>query len=40
MWGCRPKTLVAVPDYIDGYVMQSTDYRWSLNFKTIRMKAH
>jgi peptide/nickel transport system substrate-binding protein len=40
VWGCRPKTLVAVPDYIDGYVMQATDYRWSMNFKTIRLKAH
>jgi len=40
VWGCRPKTLVAVPDYIDGYVMQATDYRWSMNFKTIRIKAH
>jgi peptide/nickel transport system substrate-binding protein len=40
IWGCRPKTLVAVPNYIDGYVMQSTDYRWSMDFKTIRMKAH
>src|SRR5438445_10687136 len=40
VWGCRPKTLVAVPDYVEGYVMQSTDYRWSMNFKTIRIKAH
>jgi peptide/nickel transport system substrate-binding protein len=40
VWGCRPKTLVAVPNYVDGYVMQSTDYRWSMNFKTIRIKAH
>ncbi len=40
VWGCRPKTLLAVPDYIDGYAMQATDYRWSMNFKTIRIKAH
>jgi peptide/nickel transport system substrate-binding protein len=40
IWGCRPKTLVAVPSYIDGYVMQATDYRWSMDFKTIRMRAH
>ena len=40
VWGCRPKTLVAVPNYVDGYVMQATDYRWSMNFKTIRIKAH
>jgi peptide/nickel transport system substrate-binding protein len=40
IWGCRPKTLVAVPDYVDGYVMQATDYRWVLKFQPMRIKAH
>jgi len=40
IWGCRPKTLVAVPDYLDGYVMQATDYRWTLKFQPMRIKAH
>lgn len=40
IWGCRPKTLVALPDYIDGYVMQATDYRWVLKFQPMRIKAH
>jgi peptide/nickel transport system substrate-binding protein len=40
IWGCRPKTIVAVPDYVDGYVMQATDYRWVLKFQPMRIKAH
>lgn len=40
IWSCRPKTVVAVPDYIEGYVMQATDYRWTLKFQPMRIKAH
>lgn len=40
VWAARPKTLVVVPDYVDGYVMQATDYRWTLRFDNIRIHAH
>jgi ABC-type transport system substrate-binding protein len=40
VWGARPKTLVPVPDHVDGYVMQATDYRWSIRFDTIRIRPH
>lgn len=40
VWGARPKTLVVVPDYVDGYVMQATDYRWTLRFDNMRIHAH
>ena len=40
IWSCRPKTLVARPTYIEGYVMQATDYRWALKFQPMRIKAH
>ena len=40
VWGARPKTLVVVPDYVEGYVMQATDYRWTLRFDNMRIHAH
>ncbi len=40
VWGARPKTLVVVPDYLDGYVMQSTDYRQTLRLDNLRIRAH
>ncbi|MBJ7601266.1 ABC transporter substrate-binding protein [Candidatus Nephthysia bennettiae] len=40
VWGARPKTLVVIPDYLDGYVMQATDYRWTVRFDNLRVRAH
>jgi peptide/nickel transport system substrate-binding protein len=40
VWGARPKTLVPVPDHVTGYVMQATDYRWTMRFDMLRIRAH
>ena len=40
IWGGTPKTLVVVPDYLDGYVMQTTDYRFPCLFYLLRVAAH
>jgi ABC-type transport system substrate-binding protein len=40
VWGARPRTVDAVPDYVRGYVIDRTDYRWSMKFYLIRILAH
>jgi peptide/nickel transport system substrate-binding protein len=40
IWAARPKTLVALPDHVTGYEMPLTDYRWSMYFWPLRIKAH
>lgn len=40
IWGARPRTVDAVPDYVRGYVIDRTDYRWSMKFYLIRIAAH
>jgi peptide/nickel transport system substrate-binding protein len=38
IWGCTPRLVDAVPDYIVGYHMDITDYRWATKFYPIRIK--
>jgi peptide/nickel transport system substrate-binding protein len=38
IWGCTPRLVDAVPDYIVGYHMDITDYRWATKFYPIRVK--
>jgi peptide/nickel transport system substrate-binding protein len=40
IWSVRPKTLVVVPDYVKGYAMPRTDYRWPMYFWPLRIEAH
>jgi ABC-type transport system substrate-binding protein len=40
IWGGRPYTCVAYRDYITGYQMQFTDYRFPVRFAQLRIKAH
>ena len=40
VWGARPRTVDAVPDHVRGYVIDRTDYRWSMKFYLIRILAH
>jgi ABC-type transport system substrate-binding protein len=40
IFGGRPQTLVAHRDYITGYQMQFTDYRFPVRFAQLRIKAH
>lgn len=40
IWGGTPKLFVVVPDYLDGYVMQTTDYRFPCLFYLLRVAAH
>ena len=40
IWGGRPLTLVAHRDYVTGYQMQFTDYRFPVRFAQLRIKAH
>lgn len=38
VWGCTPRLVDAVPDYVVGYHMDITDYRWATKFYPIRIK--
>ena len=38
VWGARPQTVDAVPNYVVDYVYDPTDYQWITKFYTIRMK--
>jgi ABC-type transport system substrate-binding protein len=38
IWACTPRLVDAVPDYIVGYHMDITDYRWATKFYPIRIK--
>jgi peptide/nickel transport system substrate-binding protein len=40
IFGATPKTLVVVPDYLEGYVMQKTDYRFPCLFSLLRVREH
>jgi peptide/nickel transport system substrate-binding protein len=40
IWTAVPKTLVAVPDYVTGYSLASDDFRWTMYFWPIQIKAH
>jgi peptide/nickel transport system substrate-binding protein len=40
IWAARPQTLVAMPDHVTGYEMPLTDYRWSMYFWPLQIKAH
>jgi len=40
VWGARPRTVDAVPDYVHGYVIDRTDYRWSMKFYLMQIAAH
>lgn len=40
VWGSTPHTLVALPDFVTGYQMQVTDFRFPCRFAQLRIKAH
>jgi peptide/nickel transport system substrate-binding protein len=40
IWPAVPKTLVPVPDYVKGYSLASDDFRWTMYFWPIRLRAH
>jgi peptide/nickel transport system substrate-binding protein len=40
IWGGTPQTLVPVPNYLHGYVMQRTDYRFPTLFYLMRVAKH
>jgi ABC-type transport system substrate-binding protein len=40
IWTAQPKTLVPVPDYVTGYSISVDDFRWTMYFWPIRIKAH
>ncbi|MDB5076273.1 MAG: glutathione-binding protein [Chloroflexi bacterium] len=40
VWGCRPQTVDAVPNYVKGYVMDRTDYRWAMKFYLLSIAHH
>jgi peptide/nickel transport system substrate-binding protein len=40
IWAARPKTVVALPEYVTGFTMPLTDYRWSMYFWPLKIKAH
>jgi peptide/nickel transport system substrate-binding protein len=40
VWGARPQTIDAVPDYVQGYVMDRTDYRWATKFYLLSITSH
>jgi peptide/nickel transport system substrate-binding protein len=40
IFGATPETLIPVPDFIKGYVMQTTDYRFPCLFYLLRIEEH
>jgi peptide/nickel transport system substrate-binding protein len=40
IFGATPETLVVVPDYLEGFVMQKTDYRFPCLFYLLRVRQH
>jgi peptide/nickel transport system substrate-binding protein len=40
IWGGTPETLIPVPNYVHGYVMQKTDYRFPVLFYLLRVAKH
>ena len=40
VWGARPQTVDAVPNYVVDYVYDPTDYQWVTKFYSIRIKEH
>jgi peptide/nickel transport system substrate-binding protein len=40
IWGATPETLIPVPNYLHGYVMQTTDYRFPCLFYLLQVAQH